>query len=93
MAARPPKPRADSSRENKGPAGRVLPDDALDRLNRRIINRLVGEGSFFLAPTVLKGRTALRVAIVNFRTSEGDLEFLLDEVERIGVALRRQGAD
>ena len=51
------------------PAGRALPDAALDRINRRIINRLVGNGSFFLAPTVLKGRTALRVAIVNFRTT------------------------
>jgi hypothetical protein len=44
----------------------------------------VGEGSFFLAPTILKGRTALRVAIVNFRTREEDLTALLDEVARIG---------
>ena len=66
------------------PRDRSLSDDALDRANRRIINRLVGDGSFFLAPTVLKGRTALRVAIVNFRTREEDLTALLDEVERIG---------
>ncbi len=66
------------------PRDRSLSDDALDRVNRRIINRLVGDGSFFLAPTVLKGRTALRVAIVNFRTREEDLIALLDEVERIG---------
>ncbi|MEO8348389.1 MAG: amino acid decarboxylase, partial [Acidobacteriota bacterium] len=61
--------------------------DDLDRLNRRIVNRLVGDGSFFLAPTVLKGRAALRVCIVNFRTSEADLTFLLDEVERVGREL------
>jgi aromatic-L-amino-acid decarboxylase len=66
------------------PAGRALPDEELDRVNRRIINRLVGDGSFFLAPTVLKGRTALRVAIVNFRTRENDLLALLDEAARIG---------
>ncbi|HEY6146913.1 MAG TPA: pyridoxal-dependent decarboxylase [Thermoanaerobaculia bacterium] len=66
------------------PAGRDLPDAALDPINRRIVNRLVGDGSFFLAPTILKGRTALRVCIVNFRTQEADLTALLDEAARIG---------
>jgi aromatic-L-amino-acid decarboxylase len=61
-----------------------LSDGDLDGINRRIVNRLVGDGSFFLAPTVLKGRTALRVCIVNFRTREEDLTFLLDEAARIG---------
>ncbi len=66
------------------PAGRPRPDSELDQINRRIVHRLVGEGSFFLAPTILKGRTALRVAIVNFRTREEDLLALLDEAARIG---------
>jgi glutamate/tyrosine decarboxylase-like PLP-dependent enzyme len=69
------------------PADRPLPDAELDRVNRRIINRLVGEGSFFLAPTILKGRTALRVSITNFRTREEDLVALLEEVERIGRSI------
>src|SRR5687768_13646449 len=69
------------------PEGASMSGDDLDRLNRRIVNRLVGDGSFFLAPTVLKGRAALRVCIVNFRTSEDDLTFLLDEVERVGQEL------
>ena len=69
------------------PADRALPDEALDRINRRIVNRLVGDGGFFLAPTVLKGRTALRVAIVNFRTRKEDLVALLDEAERLGKVL------
>lgn len=69
------------------PAGRNLPDADLDRVNRRIIHRLVGDGSFFLAPTILKGRTALRVSITNFRTREDDLVALLDEVERIGKTI------
>ncbi|MEX0879004.1 MAG: pyridoxal-dependent decarboxylase [Thermoanaerobaculia bacterium] len=66
------------------PGDRKLLDAELDRVNRKIINRLVGEGSFFLAPTILKGRTALRVSITNFRTREEDLIFLLDEAERMG---------
>jgi len=63
------------------------PDADLDRVNRRIVNRLVGDGSFFLAPTILKGRTALRVSITNFRTREEDLVALLDESSRIGQEL------
>ncbi len=69
------------------PADRELGDAELDRINRSIIHRLVGEGTFFLAPTVLKGRTALRVSITNFRTREEDLLFLLDEAARIGNSL------
>ncbi len=66
------------------PAGRALADADLDRINRKIINRLVADGSFFLAPTILKGKTTLRVSITNFRTTEADLVALLDEVERVG---------
>ncbi len=69
------------------PKGRACDDDALDALNRRIVNRLVGGGGFFLAPTVLKGRVSMRVCIVNFRTTEDDLRSLLDESERAGRAL------
>jgi len=69
------------------PPGTSLSDEDLDRVNRKIVNRLVGDGSFFLAPTILKGRTALRVCIVNFRTREEDLTELLDEAARIGGEL------
>ena len=62
-------------------------DPALDALNRRIVNRLVGGGGFFLAPTLLKGRVSMRVAITNFRTREDDLVALLDEVSRAGKDL------
>ena len=69
------------------PAGRALREDELDRLNRRIVNGLVGSGAFFLAPTRLKGRTAMRVAIVNFRTSEADVHALVEEAARAGEDL------
>jgi len=68
-----------------------LSEQDLDRLNRRIVNRLVGDGSFFLAPTVLKGRVAMRACIVNFRTAEEDLTFLLDEAARLGGEIARSG--
>jgi glutamate/tyrosine decarboxylase-like PLP-dependent enzyme len=69
------------------PRGRELSEPELDRVNRRIVNRLVGDGSFFLAPTILKGKAALRVCIVNFRTREEDLVALLDEADRVGREL------
>ena len=69
--------------------GRGIAPDRLDAINRRIVNRLVGSGSFFLAPTILKGRASLRVAIVNFRTTEDDLRALVDETCRAGADLSR----
>jgi glutamate/tyrosine decarboxylase-like PLP-dependent enzyme len=69
------------------PAGRGLAEPELDRVNRQIVNRLVGSGAFFLAPTLLKGRTAMRVAIVNFRTREGDVRALVEEAARAGREL------
>ncbi|HEY3170550.1 MAG TPA: pyridoxal-dependent decarboxylase [Thermoanaerobaculia bacterium] len=69
------------------PVGGTLSEEDLDGLNRRIVNRLVGDGSFLLAPTILKGRTAMRACIVNFRTAEHDLEFLLEEAARVGREL------
>ena len=70
------------------PGGATLAEADLDRLNRQIVNQLVGSGAFFLAPTLVRGRTSLRVAIVNFRTREDDLRALLDEAARFGSALR-----
>ena len=37
-----------------------------------------------IAPTMLKGRVSMRVAITNFRTREDDLRALLDEASRLG---------
>ncbi len=66
------------------PRGKDLDEDALASLNRRIVNQLVGSGAFFLAPTLLKGTTAMRVAIVNFRTREADVRALVEEAARAG---------
>lgn len=72
------------------PRGRGLPEGELDVLNRRIANRLVGSGSFLLAPTLIKGRASLRVCVVNFRTTEDDLRLLLKEAAAAGRELRAE---
>jgi aromatic-L-amino-acid decarboxylase len=66
------------------PPGSRKGDADLDGLNRRIAARLVAGGAFFLAPTILKGRTTLRAAIVNFRTREEDLGALVDAAAAAG---------
>jgi glutamate/tyrosine decarboxylase-like PLP-dependent enzyme len=68
-----------------------LEEADLDRLNRQVANRLVASGAFFFAPTLVRGRTSLRVAIVNFRTQEDDLRALLEEAARAGRAVLDEG--
>jgi aromatic-L-amino-acid/L-tryptophan decarboxylase len=71
------------------PRGKDLDEPALASLNRRIVNELVGSGAFFLAPTLLKGVTAMRAAIVNFRTREEDVRALVEEAAKTGRRILR----
>ncbi len=57
---------------------------SLNDLNRCLLERLVREGRVYMSPTTLEGRYCLRVCIVNFRTSEADIDLLVEEVLRIG---------
>jgi len=65
------------------PAG-VETEDDIDDANRHILETIVREGAAYMSPTYLDGRYALRACIVNFRTTPEDVQFLLDEVLRIG---------
>ncbi|HEX6589839.1 MAG TPA: pyridoxal-dependent decarboxylase [Longimicrobiales bacterium] len=47
-----------------------LDDDAVDRLNARVIEKVNESGEVFLAQTRVQGRLAIRVAIGNVRTAE-----------------------
>jgi len=68
----------------------VKDEPGLNALNRRIVEALVGEGQCYLSPTTLDGRFALRVCIVNFRTQDADVDFLIDEILRLGERVRLQ---
>jgi aromatic-L-amino-acid decarboxylase len=56
----------------------------LDALNRRLLDIVQREGQVFLTSTQLDGRLVLRACIVNFRTNEADLDFLLDVLAEAG---------
>jgi glutamate/tyrosine decarboxylase-like PLP-dependent enzyme len=62
-------------------------EDRLNAINRTILETLIAEGRCYMSPTVLDGKYALRACIVNFRTEQSDVDFLIHEVMRLGTAL------
>ena len=59
-------------------------EEVIDELNRKILETLVREGRCYMSPTTLEGRYSLRACIVSFRTQVSDVDFLVDEVLRVG---------
>jgi glutamate/tyrosine decarboxylase-like PLP-dependent enzyme len=57
-----------------------LDPDALDALNRRVLDRVLDTGRFLLAPTSIDGAFALRVCILSFRTTHADIDDLVHAV-------------
>jgi aromatic-L-amino-acid/L-tryptophan decarboxylase len=63
------------------------PTDRLNRLNQQILDRLIQSGRAYVSNAVVDGRFLLRSCIVNFRTTEDDLQQLVDAVVEIGRAV------
>ncbi len=55
-----------------------VPEAELDRLNRRLGEALLEDGRVFAGTTVYDGKVAFRPAIVNWQTTEPDVEMLID---------------
>ena len=62
----------------------------LNRLNEELLNRLEKGGEAFLSKAMFGNRFALRLCIVNFRTSLGDIEALPEIVVRLGRQVDRE---
>ena len=56
----------------------------LNQLNQEVLSRLERGGEAFLSNAMMEGRFALRVGIVNFRTSLEDIEALPEMATRLG---------
>jgi aromatic-L-amino-acid/L-tryptophan decarboxylase len=56
----------------------------LNTLNKKLIEIVQREGKAFLTSTELNGQVVLRACIVNFRTTENDLDMLLDAIAEAG---------
>jgi aromatic-L-amino-acid/L-tryptophan decarboxylase len=61
----------------------------LARLNQELLSRVERSGEAFLSNAMVNGRFALRACIVNFRTTEADIETLLPLVARLGAEADR----
>ncbi len=70
---------------------RYRPKDAkaeeLDSLNLRLGAELLADGRVYVGTTRYRGVVALRPAIVNWRTSEADVDLLVDVVRELGMRL------
>jgi len=60
-----------------------VPDEHLDVLNRRVGAALLEDGRVFAGTTVYDGKVALRPAIVNWRTTQSDIDLFVDVVREL----------
>jgi len=67
------------------PRESTLDDDALEALNAAIQERVIGEGVAMMSSTRLKGTYALRLCIMNHRTTWRDVQETLQAIERLGL--------
>jgi len=62
-----------------------VPEERLDELNAALGRALLADGRVYAGTTIYKGHTALRPAIVNWRTTRADIQLLVDVVRELGV--------
>jgi glutamate/tyrosine decarboxylase-like PLP-dependent enzyme len=74
-------------RRSSGSGAAESDEDALNALNKQIMERVQSDGLAFLTNAVLHDKYLLRACIVNFRTGEDDVRALIDEVVRVGREL------
>jgi glutamate/tyrosine decarboxylase-like PLP-dependent enzyme len=65
-------------------------NETLNPLNEAILNRLQKEGRVFLSNAVVNGKYCLRSCIVNFRTTEKDIEEIIDIVIETGKIVYKE---
>lgn len=64
-----------------------LDEPALNALNERLGSALLADGRIYVGTTLFEGRRALRPAIVNWRTTETDIDLLVDVILEVGDSL------
>jgi aromatic-L-amino-acid/L-tryptophan decarboxylase len=69
------------------PPGPRRPEADLERLNERLLVDLQKEGRVFVSNARVRGRFALRACLLNYRTTEADLDLLVQRVRTIGGTL------
>ena len=74
------------------PAGWAHGEEALDRLNERLLTAIHADGRAYCSNAVIGGRFGLRACIVNVRTEAADVERLLAVAAELGIRERENAA-
>ncbi len=69
------------------PAARSDVENRLDALNERLLIELQRDGSSYLSNARIHGRFALRGCVMNYRTTQRDMEILLEDLRRVAGRL------
>jgi aromatic-L-amino-acid/L-tryptophan decarboxylase len=72
---------------NANPGERKSIDQDLNLLNEKILKAVQQGGHSYLSNANIAGRFALRGCVLNYRTTEHDMEILLDDIRRISLEL------
>ena len=62
------------------PQGLVADEEAIDALNKKVMERVQSDGTAFLTNTTLAGRFVLRACILHYSTTERDIDTMLRAV-------------
>ena len=73
-------------RELRSKSGEPETEAVLNRLNEELLARLEKSGRAFLSNAVINGKFAMRACIVNFRTSDEDIDALPEIIASLGRA-------
>jgi glutamate/tyrosine decarboxylase-like PLP-dependent enzyme len=76
--------------EGRAGAGDQEAEEYLNRLNQHLLTRIEKSGEAFLSNAVIGGKFALRACIVNFRTSNVDIDALPGFIARLGGEVDRE---
>ena len=64
-----------------------VPESELDDLNRKLGDMVLEDGRVYFGTTVYEGKVAFRPAIVNWRTTEKDVDLIVEVVRELGSRL------
>jgi glutamate/tyrosine decarboxylase-like PLP-dependent enzyme len=61
-----------------------VPESELDELNERIADAVLTDGRIYVGTTSWAGKVAFRPAFVNWRTTEADVDLILETLRDLG---------
>jgi aromatic-L-amino-acid decarboxylase len=74
-------------RDLRASVGTAETERHLNALNRALLDRVQRSGDAFVSNAVIGGKYALRACIVNFHTSESDVDSLPEAIATLGRAV------